>query len=112
VFSYVSLRVAPTFREPGLLYIAGTPNKNKGKEQAMSDEADIANEQVELNRLAAIEACRHRPGIIPKGSCWFCEEELPLGQKFCDRDCAADYEAEQAAMVRNGRPSSHELQLD
>jgi hypothetical protein len=78
----------------------------------MSDEADIANDQVELNRLAAIEACRHRPGLIPKGSCWFCDEELPLGQKFCDRDCASDYEVEQAAMMRNGRAPGHELQLD
>lgn len=74
----------------------------------MSDEADIANEQVELSRMAAIEACRHRPTIIAKGSCWFCDEPLPRGQKFCDRDCAEDYEMEQAAMLRNG----HRHQVD
>lgn len=87
-------------------------NKDKAKESAMCDEADIANDQVELNRLAAIEACRQRPGIIPKGSCWFCDEDLPLGQKFCDRDCAADFEAEQAAMVRNGRGAGYEVPVD
>ncbi len=78
----------------------------------MCDDADIADDQIELNRMAAIEACRHCPGIIPKGSCWFCDEELPLGQKFCDRDCAGDYEIEQAAMVRNGRTAGHELPAD
>jgi hypothetical protein len=78
----------------------------------MCDEADIANDQVELSRLAAIEACRHRPTIIAKGSCWFCDERLPLGQKFCDRDCAEDYELEQAAIMRNGRRPSTDLYAD
>lgn len=112
MFSYVTLRWPPTFTASQLLYIAVTLHKDNIKESAMSDEADIANDQVELNRLAAIEACRHRPGLIPKGSCWFCDEDLPLGQKFCDRDCASDYEDEQAAMIRNGRAPGHELLLD
>lgn len=78
----------------------------------MSDEADIANENVELSRLAAIEACRHSPGLIAKGSCWFCDEPLPPAQKFCDRDCAADYEAEEAALIRAGRRRSADMGLD
>lgn len=69
----------------------------------MSDEVDIANDFMEMSRMAAIEACRHHVGIVPKGSCWFCDESLPKGQKFCDRDCAEDYEMEQAAMMRNGQ---------
>ncbi len=69
----------------------------------MSDDADIASEHIELSRLAAIEACRHRPTILAKGSCWFCDEPLMRGQKFCDRDCAEDYEVEQAALMRNGQ---------
>jgi hypothetical protein len=69
----------------------------------MSDEADIANETMELRRLAAIEQCRHRPGIAAKGSCWFCDEPLPPDQKFCDRDCTSDFELEQAALARAGR---------
>lgn len=69
----------------------------------MSDEADIAEENIELNLLAAIEACRHQPSLPAKGACWFCDEPLPEEQKFCDKDCAADFETEQAALARNGR---------
>ena len=78
----------------------------------MSDEADIANDFVEMNRLAAIEACRHRPTIMAKGSCWFCDQGLPRGQKFCDRDCAEDYELEQAALVRNGQRAYLDIHAD
>ncbi len=69
----------------------------------MSDEADIANEIIELNRSNAIEACRQHPALRAKGSCWFCDEPLPSRQKFCDRDCASDYEIEEAALARAGK---------
>lgn len=69
----------------------------------MSDEADIADENIELGRMAAIEACRRQSSIPPKGSCWFCDEPLPSQQKFCNSDCAADFEREQAALARAGR---------
>jgi hypothetical protein len=72
----------------------------------MSDEADIAEENIELSILAAIEACRHRPGLRAKGACWFCDEPLAPEQKFCDRDCAADFEHEEAALARAGRRRS------
>ncbi len=78
----------------------------------MSDEADIANDFVEMNRIAAIEACRHRPVMLAKGTCWFCDEDLPCGQKFCDRDCAEDFEMEQAALVRNGRRTYPDIHAD
>ena len=75
----------------------------------MSDEADIADENIELNRLAAIEACRHQPGLPAKGVCWFCDEPLPPEQRFCDKDCASDYELEEAALIRAGRRRHHDL---
>jgi hypothetical protein len=78
----------------------------------MSDEADIANENVELSRLAAIEACRHRPGLIAKGRCWFCDEPLPPARKFCDRDCAEDYEMEEAALMRAGKLRSTDMHAE
>ncbi len=78
----------------------------------MSDEADIANDFVEINRIAAIEACRHRPTMMAKGSCWFCDQQLPHGQKFCDRDCADDFEIEQAALMRNGRRTYLDIHPD
>ncbi|KRB89901.1 hypothetical protein [Noviherbaspirillum sp. Root189] len=70
----------------------------------MSDEADVANDKIEMDRMAAIEACRRQPGLPAKGACWFCDEALPPMKKFCDSDCAADYELEQAAWARAGRP--------
>ena len=69
----------------------------------MSDEADIADENIELDRMAATEACRRQPSVPAKGSCWFCDEPLPPMQKFCDSDCASDFEREQAALMRSGR---------
>jgi hypothetical protein len=74
----------------------------------MSDEADIADENIELNRLAAIEACRRQPALPAKGCCWFCDEALPSQQKFCDADCASDFELEQAALARAGRHRHYE----
>ncbi|TFW09642.1 hypothetical protein E4K72_05015 [Oxalobacteraceae bacterium OM1] len=70
----------------------------------MSDEADIADENIELSRLAAIEACRRQPRLVPKGTCWFCDEPVAQLKKYCDSDCADDYELEQAALMRAGRP--------
>lgn len=78
----------------------------------MCDEADIANDYIEMSRMAAIEACRHRPGIVPKGTCWFCDETVHFSQKFCDRDCAEDYELEQAALMRNGQRNYVDLHAD
>lgn len=78
----------------------------------MSDEADLAAEAIELNRIAAIEACRRQPALPAKGSCWFCDEKLAPNQKFCDSDCASDYEAEQAAWARAGRGKPSDLYSD
>ncbi len=78
----------------------------------MSDEADLAAESIELNRMAAIEACRRQPTLPPKGSCWFCEEPLPPRHKFCNSDCASDFELEQAAMMRAGRRGLGEMYAD
>lgn len=78
----------------------------------MSDEADIAAEVIEQNRLAAIEACRRQPELEAKGTCWFCDETVPPQQKFCDSDCAADFEVEQAAWARAGRPRRIDTHAD
>lgn len=75
----------------------------------MSDEADIADEQIELNRQAAIEACRHQLGLPAKGACWFCDEPLAPDQKFCDKDCASDYEIEEAALARSGKRRHYDI---
>lgn len=76
----------------------------------MSDIIDLANDNAELNLSAAIEACRRMPALPAKGACWFCDEPLMAAQKFCDGDCAGDYEREQAALRRAGRHHAHEAQ--
>ena len=73
----------------------------------MSDIIDLANDTAELNLSAAIEACRRAPALPARGSCWFCDETLGAGQKFCDSDCASDYEREQAAIRRAGSAVAH-----
>lgn len=78
----------------------------------MSDDADIAADIIEMSRQAAIEACRHQPSLPAKGSCWFCDEAVPSEQKFCDGDCASDFEIEQAARVRAGRARFTDLHAD
>ena len=78
----------------------------------MSDEADIADEHIEMSRLAAIEACRHQMGLPAKGACWFCDEPLAGEQKFCDKDCASDYEIEEAALMRAGRRRNTDMHAD
>jgi hypothetical protein len=73
----------------------------------MSDEADMADENIEIRMLSAIAECRNHPHLQAKGSCWFCDEPLAPEQKFCDRDCASDFELEEAALVRAGKPRHH-----
>lgn len=78
----------------------------------MSDEADIAADVIEMNRLAAIEACRRQPELPAKGSCWFCDEALAANQKFCDSDCASDYELQEAAWARAGKSRRIDMHAD
>lgn len=67
----------------------------------MADEVDLANEQAErwLHQSLANLATK-APGLSPKGSCHYCEEEFdpldPNFQKklFCDAECAHDFEEE------------------
>lgn len=55
----------------------------------VSDEVDMANEQVELTLASA--RLRRNPTLPVIGQCYNCEEELRAGV-FCDADCRDDYE--------------------
>lgn len=55
----------------------------------MSDEADVANEQMELTLASA--RSRRAPSLPAIGQCYNCEETLRFGV-FCDADCRDDYE--------------------
>ena len=67
----------------------------------MADEADQA-QFVEARDLAL--ALRHRhTTLAATGRCYSCDEDVPDGRKFCDRDCLDDFERVEAARKRGGR---------
>lgn len=55
----------------------------------MSDEVDVANEQMEMTLASA--RSRRAPSLPTIGQCYNCEEPLKMGV-FCDGDCRDDYE--------------------
>ncbi|MDN2678480.1 hypothetical protein [Janthinobacterium sp. SUN033] len=45
-----------------------------------------------------------RPALVAQGCCHYCDEPLAPALLFCDADCRDDYDKEQAAKARAGRP--------
>lgn len=76
----------------------------------MADEVDLANDLAEHALQAALRQARTGNKLPPKGSCYFCDAELPMEANeqgvlvnkrlFCDADCAQDWEREQRAKTR------------
>lgn len=64
----------------------------------MADEADIASElqarEIKMARDATANSskAKHLPAT---GKCHYCEADVADGVRFCDEDCAADWEREQ-----------------
>lgn len=58
-----------------------------------SDPSDLAteHEQRERDILLAQHKARKRNELVPRGSCYNCEEEVEEGKLFCDADCAHDW---------------------
>lgn len=54
----------------------------------MRDEADIANEQMEVVLAAALT--HRKPVMRPTGSCYNCG--YPVPGVYCDADCREDHE--------------------
>ena len=76
----------------------------------MADEADLANEYHERWLQGRLEEHAHQlnqMGNEPEeeSRCRNCQEPLPQGQHYCDRDCARDWEARLRAEKRRGRMS-------
>ncbi len=73
----------------------------------MADEADIGNERMEKWLQGQLEEFAYQlnqAGNIEEESvCRNCREPLPVGQHYCDRDCAVDFEARKKAEKRRGR---------
>jgi hypothetical protein len=64
------------------------------------DEADAAD----LTQQQALTvALSKRHATLPAcGSCYFCAEPVEGSLRFCDADCAADWERAEAARRREG----------
>lgn len=59
----------------------------------MADEADISQARMEQEEEFRRRAPR-RPELPPKGTCYYCDADLPKPKKFCDRECADGYDFE------------------
>ncbi|MEJ8837219.1 hypothetical protein [Ramlibacter sp. AN1133] len=74
----------------------------------MADEADLAFDSEQRHLTHALAAQRQRVGALqPVGSCHNCGNSDGLEQRlFCDSDCAADWEYEDALRRRLGLPGA------
>jgi hypothetical protein len=66
------------------------------------DDTDRATEREEKYRDLALAAARNVPTLPTTGRCHWCDASVPGEAHFCDADCRADFEREQAAVKRNG----------
>ncbi|MGX9785915.1 hypothetical protein [Janthinobacterium lividum] len=70
----------------------------------MSDHVDNTDKIIFAEVTRGLAAVRSRPALVAHGCCYFCDEALAPAMLFCGVDCRDDYEKEQAAKARAGRP--------
>lgn len=68
----------------------------------MSDEIDIASVQEEAYRAAALN--RRHASLPAIGQCYSCGGPVEGRLRFCNLDCRDDWEKDEAARRRGGRP--------
>jgi hypothetical protein len=62
----------------------------------MSDIGDDAAVIIELqNKVSLDNSRRDEPSGTANGECWFCEEYLPAGHRWCNAQCRDDWQREQ-----------------
>lgn len=62
----------------------------------MSDDADRANVFIEFKHDVDLDnSKRDEPSGTANGECWFCEEYLPAGHRWCNAECRDDWQREQ-----------------
>ncbi|TCS70754.1 hypothetical protein EDC61_11481 [Sulfuritortus calidifontis] len=62
----------------------------------MADEADRAQDVIDLLLGAAIQGAKKPGGPPPTGSCLNCGEPLKPGLRWCDADCRDDWQRYQS----------------
>lgn len=65
------------------------------------DEADTADLTVEQNLKRALS--RRHATLVAVGTCYSCAELVDAGRRFCDADCAQDWERAEASRWRGDR---------
>lgn len=68
----------------------------------MSDEADFAGDRIDQERERAISAARQQKPAIATGLCFYCDEPVGPSVRFCDKNCADDFEYERRIRARQG----------
>ena len=70
----------------------------------MADVADLAQVEIDLHLgTASSAAMRGAERLIRSGHCHNCDEPTNrIGQLFCDKHCALDYEARERLRVLQG----------
>ncbi len=73
------------------------------------DIADAGNDEMERWLQGCLDAAKKRMELINNAeediSCRNCQEPLPAGKHYCDRECAADWEMRQRAEKLRGKPA-------
>jgi predicted nucleic acid-binding Zn ribbon protein len=69
----------------------------------MSDIADQVDQRIAEALNNAIAIARHAPALPHTGECYFCQEPVDSIRRFCNKECAEDFELEQAQLRRMGR---------
>lgn len=70
----------------------------------MADEADLAFDSEQRHLTHALAAQRQRSRVLqPIGCCHYCAADITVQQRlFCDGDCAADWEYQDAVRRKLG----------
>ena len=72
-------------------------------QEHLSDVSDMATRRENQFLEAALEHCRSQKTLEPTGLCHFCGEDVGKEAKFCDCDCARDYDHEQRMKKMRGK---------
>ena len=68
------------------------------------DIIDISSEKEAVMLAAQIQqASKNSNKIVPKGTCHYCDEDIPKERLFCNSDCSHDYDKEQMLRKRLGK---------
>lgn len=68
----------------------------------MTDELDLASEREQIARDCAIAAARHSVSLTAAGRCFYCDEPVVTGLRWCGPECRDGWQVDQEAERRAG----------